>query len=134
MQSDLRGFNAPLFEARENLWSEMQACGGRGHGPAFAGVDRLVAFAVAAAVFARDIRRQGHVTQSLDDREEIRRGIKTDAALAEFSPRDDFSGEPGLLKSARLRNLTAEIHPLADANLFPRTHQAFPLVRVLRHL
>ena len=95
VQRDLCGFDAALLKARKDFRSEMQARRGRGHGPAFSGIDRLITLAVAAAIFAGDVRRQRHVSQALDGREEIRRWIKADAALAEISSRHDFGRKFG---------------------------------------
>src|SRR5215472_13134238 len=89
VQSDLGNLDAASADVLENRRREMQTGCGRGDASASfgPGIDRLVALAVLAAVFAGDVRRQRHVTQLLHQREEIRHRAEADGSLAEISAR-----------------------------------------------
>src|SRR5262249_4095992 len=84
------------------------------------GVDRLVALAILAAVFAGDVRWQRHVSQLLHKREEIRHGTEADGSLAEISSRCHLALKIVILSKTDL---------LADSDLLSRSHQGLPLQR-----
>ena len=69
MQGDLRDADAALFQARQQLFGEMQARGGRRHRAFLVGEDGLVIGAVLLVRLAAggDIGRQGHLA-ALSDR------------------------------------------------------------------
>src|SRR5258706_10284825 len=104
----------------------MQPRRGRGYRSAFAGIDGLVAFAIAAAIFPCNIRGQRHVSQPLDSREEIWNWVKANTALAKASSHHDLGHEFGPCCV-----IAAKIQLLPNAYLPPRAHQAFPFVRFL---
>src|SRR5437899_870122 len=97
----------------------MQASGGRGDGAAgvVAGKNCLVALAVLGAVRTRDVRRQRHVTDSLDERKKIADWGETQRALAKLAPRDHFSLQLFVLPEKK---------PLTDADLAPGMYQRLP--------
>ena len=72
---------------------EVQAGGGRGHGAAFAGVDGLVALAIAVRIVAADVGRQWGVADAVEDGEEIVDRVEAEQALAEVVAFEDFGFE-----------------------------------------
>ena len=90
MERDLRRLDAPVSNARQNLWREVQARGWGRYRPAFAGVHGLIAIPIAGAVRPVDIRWQGHMPQALDQAKEISSRTKPYAPFAEVSPGHDL--------------------------------------------
>src|SRR5215472_10206883 len=122
VQSDLGNLDVARADLLENRRREMQTCCWRGDAAASfgPGVDRLVALAILDPVFAGDVRWQRHVTQLLDQREEIRHGTEADGSLAEISARCHLSLKLVILSKPDL---------LADADFLPRPHQGLPFQR-----
>src|SRR5579863_492408 len=112
----------------------MQPRRGCSYGTAFARVNRLVAFVVAAAIFSGNIGRQRNVPQSLDRLEEIRHWLKANAALAKISPPHHLGCEPAFFIVPAHCAIGTKIQPLPDPDLSPRTYQALPFVWYLRNL
>src|SRR5207237_3060248 len=114
-----RNVHTALTKLCSDLRREMQTSGGGGDGAAggVAGKYRLVALAVLGAVWTRDVRRQGHVTDSLDERKKIADWGETQRALAKLAPRDHFSLQLFVLPEKK---------PLTDADLAPRMYHGLP--------
>ena len=91
VQRDVGNLNAARADRREDVVGEMQARGRRGHGPAFAREDGLVAALIGLFVGPRDVGRQRHVAEAIERSIEVGYGGKAQGALAVFSARDHFS-------------------------------------------
>src|SRR5437868_5272786 len=101
MQSDLCGFDAARAYLRQDFGREMQTRGWRGCRPPSTwapllrfGEYGLVTLAIGIRICSIDIRRQGHVTNGVNDLEEVRtrwQGRESQGALAKFATADDFS-------------------------------------------
>src|SRR5262249_15058453 len=113
-------FAAACANLLKDLRRKVQA--GRGSGYAASGfgpgIDCLVALAVLFAVFARNVRRQGHVAQFLDHGKEIGHGVETECSLTKFASGDNLRSK---------FTFFAERNPLADVDLPAGTHQRLPL-------
>ena len=125
MQSDLGNFNSAYPNAFEDFRSEVQPRGRSRHRASRPGVNRLVTIAVFGPVFAVDVRRQGHMADSIYQGKEVWSRIEPDATFAKVTACNNFC-----LKRDRI----TEMKPLADPNLPARPNQALPLVQLTRHL
>src|SRR5581483_10163394 len=124
VQGDFRSFDATSANSLENLGSEMQpGCRSR-YRSALAGIDSLIALQISPAVIAMDIRRQGYVSQTLHHALEICDREKADTTLPIAAACDHL----------RLKFPVAKVQTLANTNLAPGTHQAFPFIGLRRKL
>ena len=125
VQCDFGDFDAALLKAAQDFGREVEAGSGRGNRTALAGVDGLVALAIPLAVFAGNVRWQGHVAKSFYDFEKIVQRRKADATLPKLSPAEHFRLEIIMLPKKEV---------LAHTDFSPRANQAFPLARILIEL
>src|SRR5205807_6284010 len=119
IKRDLRNLHTALANLLQYLRREMQTSGGGGDGAAgvVPGKYCLIALAVLGAIRTRNIRRQGHVTDSLDERKKIADWGETQRALAKLAAGDHFSLQLFVLPEKK---------PLTDADLAPGMHQRLP--------
>ena len=122
VQRDLRGFNAAFFHAFKNLRGEVQTSGGRGYRSAFARIDGLIALPVRRTIGAFNVRRQRHVADAFDERNEVRNRRETNCPFSELS-----AGKHFRLKLI----LIAEEQRFANSNLPARVDQALPFIGLL---
>src|SRR5262249_3859507 len=123
-------------DLRQDLRRKVQSCGGGSNAaPGLgAGIHRLVTLAVVRAVRARDIGRQGYVSQLFYRGKEIRHRFKTERPFAELASachlgnelggfRDCFSGSGGRV-SPRIGR--TEEYFFSHANLPAGTYKRLP--------
>src|SRR5262249_20295489 len=125
VESDLCGLYSVILKAREDFRSEMESGGGGGDGSALAGVDRLVAIAVAGLGCAGDVRGQRHTAQTFQRGEEIGDGCKAQNAFSKLSAAQDFGLKLGWL---------AEEQVFPDSDLAARADETLPIVGGLAEL
>ncbi len=123
VEGDFGGFDSAQADAMQYLRSEVKSGGGRGDGTARLGVNGLVALAIGGGVRSRNVRRQGNVTDAIESCEKIRDRMKTDVALPEFGPRQNFGLQFVLL---------TKIEAFADADFASGAYKALPFVGVAR--
>ena len=117
VQRDLGNFDPPRSDAIQDLGSEMQAGGRRGHGTTLSRVNRLVAVPVGSPILTPDVGRQRDMPEPIKSGEKVFGRFKADAPFAESSASDYF----------RLQSVgIAEEQPFPDSNLASRADQAFP--------
>src|SRR4029077_496611 len=109
----------------QNLGREMQPRGGRGHRATLPRINRLISFPVALRIGPRNVRGQWNVSNSFNRGEYIRSWLETDPPFSEATA----SHHLGLKFVALSEEKTLPYH-----NLAPRTHQAFPFIRIVPNL
>ena len=71
MQRYARDLHPASSDQIQHMRREVQACGGSSYGTSFSREDSLIAFAVSSGIVAVDVGRQRHMTDLLQDAEEI---------------------------------------------------------------
>jgi hypothetical protein len=114
--------NSLRGECVQYCGSEVEACGGRGDRALLLREDGLIALAIFNAIVATDVGRQGHVTDAVEDVEEVfgwselKEALAELAALEDFSIEEDFAGGGGKNEA------------LADGYFFAGADQGAPAV------
>jgi hypothetical protein len=126
VERDAGDFDAASSESFKRLRGEVQASSGSGNGTWFAGEDGLVAVAILLGVVASDVGREGHVTDAVEDGEEVgilviyrgelEQALTELAAFEDLGFEEDFAGERG------------KDQALADGNFAAGTDEGAPEV------
>ena len=126
VERDARYFDSFGRELFKSSRREVQACGGRGNGTAFAGKDRLIAVAIGTGVLAMDIRRKRGVADPVEHGEEvICRALdwsELEQTLAELATLEDF----GFKRDGAVRS--GEDEALADGNFAAGANEGAPAI------
>ena len=99
----------------------MKSGGRSGHRSALSRVNSLISFAIAGGVFASNVRRQRSVPDLFQALEEIVRRREPNPPLAKLAALDHFGSKFIVLP---------EEQPFSHTNFPPRSHQAFPFIRL----
>jgi len=96
-EADMEG-DASIFysfggELCKKILREVQARSGGRDGTALAGKDGLIAVAVGAGVVTTDVGRQRHVSDRVEDREEVANRREFEQAFTEWAALKDFGFE-----------------------------------------
>jgi hypothetical protein len=121
MQCDVGRLDPALANAIEDFWSEMKSGRGGGYRTPLLRIDGLIAFAIAGRILTRDVGREGHVSDAIENGMEIVNRLEANAAFTEFPSAENF----GL----QLIVFT-EKQPFTYANLAAGTNQTSPIVRL----
>ncbi len=121
MQSDFGQGGAGISDAVQNLAGKVQAGSGGGNGAALAREDGLVTVAIRESVLALDVRRQGHVTETVQCGVDVFVAEEADRPFAAFALSDDFDRE------------VIELNDRARSEFAPGPNQSAPFALVFRN-
>jgi len=125
VKRNLRDLYSTVSHRGNSFWGEMQACGRSGYLTALPRIDSLVSLPVARGVWTVDVGWQWDMPEPLYRTVKVGGRFEPDAALAKGAARHDLSLQWMVI---------AKKEPLTNTDLSPGADEAFPIVRIDRHL
>ncbi len=125
VQSNGLDLDASSANGIKNLRGKVKASGGRGCTAWLVRKDSLVAVAIFFPIVTVNVRRQRHVTNPVENREEVRRRNKANCPFTEFSGGDNLGLQERLFFAG-----CSEMKMLAGLNLATGANERRPLVFV----
>jgi len=125
MQRNFTSLNPALPHSPENLLREMQPRRRSRHRPPLLRIHRLIPLPIPQRIRPRNIRRQRHMPNPLDQRKEVVHRRKSNPPLPKLPAPNHLSLQFILLPKEQ---------PLPHPNLPPRPRQTFPLIRLPQNL